>query len=128
MIDEGNHLNEDIRAGLVKKFYMDTSPDFTAKVMRDINVARNAQRTFRKVLLVAMISVFCIGLIVFTGNQSQLSLETLNPSPVFGFIQKLIFSLKPGLVLMIIFSVSTTIFIDSLMKRLTGKKIQNHQP
>ena len=123
---EENHLNEDIRAGLVKKFYVDTSPDFTGKVMQEIKVTRNAQRNFRKVMIIAMISVSCIGLIVFTGNQNQINLESLNPSPVFGFIQRLIFSLKPGLVLMIIFSVSTTMFIDSLMKRLTGKKIQDH--
>ena len=72
---EENHLNEDIRAGLVKKFYVDTSPDFTGKVMQEIKVTRNAQRNFRKVMIIAMISVSCIGLIVFTGNQNQNNLE-----------------------------------------------------
>ena len=123
MIEEEKAVTPEIKAGLIKKFEMETSPDFTEKVMLEVNAVQKERSAYFKVMIIVLFSFTCLAWIVFTGDFKRMEIISINPNPIFGIIQKLIFMLKPVFVSFIIFSISTTIFLDLLIKRLIHKKI-----
>lgn len=118
MEDFDTHLPEDLKEGLIKKFKMDTSDGFNNDVMNRIYEIREKRRIFRYVCFIVISSVLILSVILFTGNYNNGQGLVQNRHVLFNIFQKVVFLMKLGFIPFIIFSVSTTILVDMLFKRL----------
>lgn len=118
MEDIENQLPENLKEELIKKFNMDPPDGFNNNVMDRVYAIREKRRIFRKVFLIVISSVLILSVFLFTGDFNNEQNVVQNQHVVFNGLRKAIFLMKQGFIPFIIFSLSTTIFIDMLIKRL----------
>ena len=116
MKKDEDYFSTEIKDGLIKKFHIETSPGFTEMVMQKAKAKDKERKMFLKIFIIVLFSFISLAIIYLVGDLNGMKNLSFNPNPIFGNIQKMIFMLKPGFILIIIFSVATTIFLDLLIK------------